>query len=55
MIQLEYRLVGNVDNTVFTKEFKTREEALNWAKIQGNVFIIQMESTGAVAFNRIYG
>ncbi len=55
MVTLKYRLVGDANNPVLSKEFKTRDEAMQWAKAQGNILIVEVESTGAAALNRIFG
>lgn len=55
MVTLKYRLVGNTSNPVLSKEFKTRNEAMAWAKAQGNVLVLEIESTGTAALSRIFG
>lgn len=55
MVTLKYRLVGDVKNPVFSKEFNSRVEATLWAKAQGNILIVEIESSGAAAFNHIFG
>lgn len=55
MVKLEYRLVGNVNNPVLTKEFKTHTECDSWVKAQGNILVVAIESSGAQALNRIFG
>jgi hypothetical protein len=55
MVTLKYRLVGNVNNPVIEKSFKTRAECDAWVKAQGNVLVLEIESSGAAAFNRIFG
>jgi hypothetical protein len=55
MVTLKYRLVGSVSNPVISKEFATRPEALQWAKAQGNILILEIESTGAAALSSLFG
>jgi hypothetical protein len=56
MVTLEYRLIGNVNNPVLVKQgFPTREAAIAWAKAQGNVLILVIESTGEASMRRIFG
>lgn len=55
MVTLKYRLAGSLNNPVLSKEFNSHAEAMSWAKAQGNVFIVEIESTGAAALNRIFG
>lgn len=55
MVTLKYRLVGSKTNLVLEKSFNTRAEAMSWAKAQGNILILEIESTGASALSRIYG
>ncbi len=55
MIKVTYRLVGSVNYPELTKEFETKETADAWIRLQVNVLIISIESTGAAALSRIYG
>lgn len=55
MVTVTYRLVGDVNNPTLRKEFKTSEEVLIWAKAQGNILILEVESTSVVAMKRLFG
>lgn len=56
MVILKYRLVGrNEAVAVLERSFESRDEAMAWAKLQGNVMIVEIESSGVSAFSHIYG
>lgn len=55
MITLKYRLVGSVSNPTITKQFDSRELCMDWVKLQGNIFIIEIEYKGTHAYQRLYG
>ena len=47
MVKLTYRLVGSTSNPRLTREFSTRDAALQWASDQGNVLILEIQSTAS--------
>jgi hypothetical protein len=55
MVTVKYRLIGSINNAIHSKEFKTRAECDAWIKAQGNILVLEVESSGAAAFNRIFG
>ena len=55
MCILTYRLIGDVNNPVLTKEFKTREDMVDWGKSCGNIIILTTTLSGAESYGRVYG
>ncbi len=53
MVTLKFRLVG-LDH-VISREFDTWGACDAWCKQQINVVVVEVESSGAAAFNRIFG
>lgn len=55
MITVQYRLIGNVDNALLTKEFKTNTEFRAWQKDQINILILSVEYSGVATMEKLYG
>jgi hypothetical protein len=55
MVTVNYRLIGDVSNPTLTKTFNNRAEADAWIKAQVNILVLEVESSGAAAMNRIFG
>lgn len=47
MCKLIYRLVGSVNNPRLERDFSTRDAAIQWASLQGNILILEIESSAS--------
>lgn len=54
MVTLKYRLIGSVDYPVLSKSFNTRSECNAWVAANP-VLVLEIESSGASAYSRIFG
>lgn len=54
MITLQYRLIGDVNNPVFTKTFDSRTDLNDWL-VDQPVVVVSIESGGVEVYKRIFG